>query len=187
MGASKKVRRWYEKHGIEYIPGDWGARSDTGETMSRDNTSSHYGGSKGHSRTQLVSSDAGMAWWWEKRSLPWLPRQWEDQEMVLALDEFFEPYISLLNHPKGNLLRQLINDRLTYEDIGENENISKQAAWKKLRSAVRDLTRLIAYDDPAFGPAEEGRRREDGRRRDYDAEREAAERVFDHYMARRLT
>jgi hypothetical protein len=171
---SKKIRRWYQRHGMEYLPEDWGQRSETGESDSKQTATGPYGGQLGNEQTTLVANTGEMQWWWEDKRPPWTQRH--DRAWVVTLDEFFAPYLSMLNRPKGNLLRQLINDRLTYEAIGKEVGMSKQGAWKQLKSAIQEVTRLIALDDPEFVP------QPDGRRRDRDAEREAAGRVFARYL-----
>lgn len=177
MSASKEVRRWYHDHGMEVIPQDWDARSETGEsdTVLRV-TNWHNRILDDNKRTQLRPFTAGDSWWWEALTPLWQPR--DDRETIERMEAFFAPYIAMLPYPKGNIIRQLFNDRLTYAEAGDREEMTRQGAHAALQRAVRALVKLIAQDDPSFLPPA------DGRRRDYDAERAAARRVYDRYMRR---
>jgi hypothetical protein len=69
--------------------------------------------------------------------------------------------------------------RRTQADIAREESRTQQAVSAALVRAMRDLLRAIAKDDPDWTPPK------DGRRRDYDGEKKAAERVFDRYWTSR--
>jgi len=165
--TAKDIRRWYTEHGMPYLEEDWGERAETGESSGPQVQEGE--------RTKEVRSTAATPdrmWWWEKQTFPWRARTLEEKEWALALESFFTPYVALLPRPKGNLLQQVFNDLRTYADVGEEAGIKRQSAHEAVERAVRDLTRLIASDDPLFRPPP------DGRKRDYEEESRAARRVF---------
>lgn len=177
MSAPRNVRQWYHKHGVPLREEDWGDRFENGESATPSRATEWYGRMfDDNKRTQLRPFTAGDSWWWELLSPLWPPR--EDRETIERLEAFFAPYIALLPYPKGNLIRQLFNDRLTYAEAAEGAQLTRQGAYAATRRAVRALTRLVANDDPDFVPPT------DGRRRDYEAERAAAWRVYDRYTRR---
>lgn len=116
----------------------------------------------------------------DRESVPlWTGRSVEDVEYMKALADFFDPYIALMARPKGNLIREYMGLRKTEAEIGKEYGLSQQAVSQALQRALRTLTRLIAMDDPEWKPPA------DKRRRDYEGEKKAAERVFDRYWRRR--
>lgn len=147
----KDIRRWYQQHGVEFIASDWKRDPETGESLYPDGLDAER-----RDVTRLV--DSTWMRFFEEGQLPWfLPR---DRDTVEALEEFFSPYIAMLPRPKGNVLRQLVNDTLTYQEIAEDRDVSRQGAWKQVNAAVTELVRLVARDDPAFTPPRDGRRRD---------------------------
>lgn len=180
MRPPKEVKDWHKKHPeVPLVETDYIGRLDSGETDAQEKATSYYGSWEAHSRTHLFSSEAGMSWWWEDKVAPWAPRGWTEADWVIVLDDFFAPYLAMLPRDQGELVRQLINDRLTYAEVGQSRRVSRQAAHQRAQTALRDLTLVIAQDDPAF------RREADGRSRNFKAEAEAAERVFDAFLKRR--
>lgn len=171
----KEIRRWCHDNGIEYIASDWGPRSDTGESAGP---------------TAWISQEHRTTASWSMGNLlkaaddptagsMWHDRTPEDREYIEALEDFFDPYIAMLPRPKGNLIREYMGMRRTQRDIGRSEGVTRSAVTHALKRALRDLTRLIAKDDPEWVPPA------DKRRRDYEGEKEAAERVFGRYWRRR--
>jgi hypothetical protein len=169
------IRRWYHEHGMPYEEEDWGPRDEHGESAGPQN--------QRQERKDLVrSSDSspGRLWWWEKQIFPWRPRTPHERDWANLLDDFFMPYIAMLPRPKLNLVQQLFNDLKTYTEVAEYEGTARSTAHENVQRAVRDLTRLIANDDPLFRPPA------DGRRRDYEEETRAARRVFIIFLNKRL-
>ncbi len=117
-------------------------------------------------------------WWWEKQHFPWRERTADEKRWIYLLDAFFVPYIAMLPRAKGNLVRQVFGERLTYQEVADEAGGKRQSAHEAVWRAVQDLTRRIAEDDPDFVPPQ------DGRRRDHAAETEAAKRVLDAYLLR---
>lgn len=166
----KEVREWYRANGMEYIPEDWGDRFDTGESADREGPDPRVLGRE-HLRVFLPGSFLeGSAPWSQSRSS-------EEREYMEVLEDFFQPYIAMLPRPKGELLRQMMNDQKTYAQIQEDEGrASRGSTVNAGKRALQALIRLIAQDDPEFvAPL-------DGRRRDYEAEATAARRVFSRYL-----
>jgi DNA-directed RNA polymerase specialized sigma24 family protein len=183
----KDIKRWYHEHGVPFERQDWGERDyETGESAGPQVQAPEYStereGTVGERRrtTAVRSTDPTPAntWWWEDKKLPWPQRSREEQSWVEQLDAFFEPYMALLPRPKGNLVRQFINDRRTYQEIADYAGVKRQSAHESVKRAFQDLTRLIARDDPLW------REPADGRRRDHDAENRSARRVLFVYLNR---
>ena len=160
----KEIRKWYADHGVEYIPEDWGARGNKMNFM----------GTSMPSYILMLEE--------EGRAKPLWPQRGDgEREYVLALEDFFAPYIALLPRPKGNLIEEYMGMRRTQADLARSEHVSQQAVSKAMKAALRSLTRLIAKDDPEYVPPQ------DGRRRDFEGERAAAMRVFVRwYLSRDL-
>ncbi len=201
----KEIRRWYREHGLEYLPGDWDRRGGTGESASYQpvtpERAPEFGASRSTSKKihplsddRLVYEEAMSAS--EQTSLPggvggthfqsrfhalWAAQRTpEDREEVEAMEEFWFPYLHMLPVPKANILWQVMNARLTYEQIGEARGTSRQAAHDAVRTATRDLLRLVAADEPRFVP------HADKRRRDYEGEEAAALHVLNRYWKGRF-
>lgn len=154
----KEIREWYQANGMEYIAEDWDADAPQVQEPER------HGGM----RARTIEPNMVLAV--HPHRTP------EERTRMEALEDFFEPYISMLPRPKGELIRQLINDQKTYEAIRQDEGrASRGSTINAGKRALQALLRLIANDDPDFTPPA------DGRRRDYEAERAAAERVFARY------
>lgn len=165
------IRRWYQDNGVSYEKEDWGPRSETGESAGRQREKAERSGPD-----RVSGHDPTSEWWWERQRAPWRERDVDEAQWAWALEDFFGPYLAMMSRPKGNLLRQLINDGRTYAEIGAYNGVTRQAAYAAVKRAMQDLTKLIARDDPSFD------RPDDGRQRDYEQERASAERVFDRYM-----
>lgn len=172
------IRRWYEEHGVSFLTEDWQARTDVGESATRQHQppEDHW---KGAAHRRFLPHDPTEQWWWERQHFPWHPRTHEEREWQETLEDFFTPYISMMPRPKANLLWHVFGQGNTYQEAGADEGMSRQGAQQAVKRALRDLTKRIALDDPLF------RLPPDGRRRDYDEERRAARRVFVTYLTRR--
>ena len=168
----KDIKKLYEKYGIEYLPEDWGKRSDTGEGLENlpdpdrhSNTSSGWFAG--------LQDDAPF-------KVLWRARTEGEQEEIEALDEFFAPYLIRLPLAKQNLIHDYMGWRKTQTDIGREVGVSQQAVSKDLHAAVRALTRLVAEDDPMF------ERPRDNRRRSRHDENDAAMRVLNAWWFERF-
>jgi hypothetical protein len=173
--TARDIRRWYHKNGMAYEHEDWGPRSDTGES---DSPQMQEG-----ERTKEVRSTASTPdrmWWWENQTYPWRERGYAEKRWLYLLDQFFAPYLAMLPRPKGNLVRQVFGERQTYAEAGVEVGLSRQGAQQSVARAIRDLTRLIALDDPLFRDPPG-----DGRKRDFEEEARAARRVFMVYVNKR--
>lgn len=182
--TQKDIARWYHENKMEYLKDNWGPRDENGESASKQVQLPEYATKEGGGSSAVRSTDptpgGDSAWWWEEQELMWEQRSPDEQQWIDALDDFFAPYIAMLPRPKGNLIREVFNDRHTYVEVGkDNQFYDRQAARKAVQRAVRDLTKLIAQDDPMFRPPL------DGRQRDFEAEQRAARRVFVLYLNRR--
>jgi hypothetical protein len=172
----KDVKRWYREHDMEYIAEDWGARDpETGEGL--ENADVRGGKWKGgrQASTAFLNFTQWLSWLEDQGVVEplWRPRSVDDRAYVVALEDFFQPYLGLLPRPKGNLLAEYMGSRRTQADIAEATGRTQQAVSAQLKTALRALIRRIAEDDPAWTPPS------DGRVRDYDGELRSAERVFD--------
>jgi hypothetical protein len=169
------IKRWYHDNGMRYEHEDWGLRDEVGESAGEQHQTQE--------RKDLVrSSDStpGRLWWWEKQVFPWRARTRQEIDRQNLLDDFFAPYLSMLPYPKLNLVQQVFNDLSTYTELAQSEKRARSTVHEATALALRDLTRIIANDDPTFKqPA-------DGRRRDYAEEQRAARNVLDAYLTRRL-
>lgn len=165
------IRRWYQDNGVSYEKEDWGPRGENGESAGRQREKAERSGPD-----RVGGHDPTSEWWWERQRAPWRERDVDEAQWAWKLEDFFAPYISLLSRPKGNLLRQLINDGRTYAEIGEYNGVTRQAAYAAVSRAVQDLTKLIALDDPNFAWPD------DGRKRDFAAERQSAQYVLEQYL-----
>ena len=167
------IKKWYAKNGMEYIPEDWeGSRT------------SYFG-------TKRKGADAGMVLrgytagdgWWADKAYVWAheARTPQEQMYIELLEEFFTPYLALLSRTDGNLVRQLVlnTHRLTYAELAKKHGLARQSAWEKAQRALQRLTRSIAEDDPQFEDPK------DQRRRDFDAEQDAARRVLKAFILKR--
>jgi hypothetical protein len=161
------VRKAYHDLGLPYLDEDWGPRSETGESVGRQSQDPER-----RDILRTVAATPDQMWWWERHHYPWRQRSHSEEEWLLFLEGFFAPYIAMLSRPKGNLVRQVYGDRSTYAEAGALTRLSRQGAQQATERALRDLTRLIANDDPDFVLPT------DKRRRDYEAETTSARRVF---------
>jgi len=165
----KDIKTWYRTHGMEYIAEDWGPRSDTGESTVAPRARALRVGREEVWSWLSVPDDAEIAGA-EQRTV-------EERGYIEKLEAFFAPYIAMLPAHKGEVLRELINDRKTYGEIREDHKYPhRSSAQRAVELATRALVRLIAQDDPEF--------MRQPRSRDLELEREAAERVFDRYLRR---
>lgn len=172
------IRRWYHDHGMPFEEEDWGPRDETGESIGRQvQQPERSPGKDGSTSVRSTAATPDRMWWWEKQRFPWRERSIEEKRWLYLLDAFFAPYLAMLPRQKGNLVRQVFGEGMTYTEVGEEAGIARQSAHEGVQRAVRDLTRLIALDDPMFNPPR------DGRRRDYAEETRAARRVFVVYLA----
>lgn len=168
------IRRWYHDNGMAFHPEDFGVRAETGESIGPQTQDREREGRDG---IRSSASTPDRMWWWEKQRHPWRERSEGELEWLYLLDQFFAPYIAMLPRPKGNLVRQVFGDRMTYAEVAEANGVKRQSAHEATKRAVQDLTRLIAEDDSMFTPPA------DGRTRDHEAETRAARRVFMVYVA----
>ncbi len=173
------IRRWYHDNGMPFEEEDWGPRSETGESSGPQVQDREREGRDG---IRSSASTPDRMWWWEKQRFPWRERTQGEKEWLYLLDAFFAPYIAMLPRPKGNLVRQVFGEQMTYREVAEEAGLfDRSGARKRVLAAVRDLTRLIANDDALFSPPP------DGRERDHEAEARAARRVFMIYVATQRT
>lgn len=170
----RDIRRWYADNHVPYIEEDWGPRDEDGESAGQQTQDREREGRHG---VRSTASTPDRMWWWEKKHFPWSARSSEEKRWVYALDAFFAPYLAMLSRPKLNLVQQVFNDRTTFQEVADEGRITRQSAHEGTRRAIRDLTRLIADDDPLFHAPT------DGRRRDYAEEARAARRVLVTYLA----
>lgn len=170
----KDIQRWYAKHGMRYEEEDWGPRSETGESDGKQVQ-------EGERTKEVRSTDStpSRMWWWERQVFPWKHRTLEDRDWVLALDEFFAPYLAMLPRPKGNLVQQIYGDLSTYQAVADETGVSRQAAHKATRKAVEQLTKLIAMDDHVYACSQCGLPHAP------ESATEAAQRVFERFLRTR--
>lgn len=174
----RDIKKWYSQHNMEYIPEDWGLRDpDTGEGLTGTSAADRRTNNKVHTGWFSPGYFAGGR---EPFSALWRARTEFEQEEIEALDEFFAPYMIQLPLAKQNLIHDYMGWRKTQTEIGEETGISQQAVSKDLRAAIRQLTRLVAEDDPDFIPAP------DGRKRNQALEDEAAGRVLNAWWEKRF-
>lgn len=102
----------------------------------------------------------------------------------LQLREFLWRYIARLDERRQELLMALLAGE-SERQLAARLGVNPSTAWRVTERAVRALVREMALDDPNFREWDKARRR--GIRgsvpRDYDAEREAASRVFERFLA----
>jgi hypothetical protein len=175
---NEEIRRWYVAHGLPYLEEDWGLRDDTGESARAQHQEPERTVDDSGNTQSVRSVDPSPAnrWWWEDKQFPWEQRSRPEQDYVEALEEFYTPYIAMLSRPKQALLYEAFFQRRQFSDIAKDERMSRQGARQATMRAVRDLTKLVAMDDPLYVPPA------DGRRRDYEAEALAARRVLAIYL-----
>lgn len=173
----KDIRQWYHDHGIEYLSEDWGERDDVGESATRQHQmAERYFETTG--RRRVRSMDPALSTWFDGMQFPWSPRPELDRAWITLLEEFFAPYLATLPREKGETLARLFNDRMTYQEAGEEAGITRQGAHRAVTRALQDLTLLIAKDDAWF-------QNEKNRPRNHPMENRAARRVFMRYLAQK--
>lgn len=181
MVKDKDVVAWHLEHGIEYIPKDWGERDAvTGEGL--ENAGNEYWGEREHHSVSSWPLTPAVLEAQAHRKTLWPPRSGSDRDVMDALEDFFEPYLSMLPRPKGNVVREYMGFRRTQSTIAERKGITQQAVSARLLSAVRHLTRIIAIDDPLYRELAAG----DGRRSFQDEAPAAAQRVLNVYWTKRF-
>ena len=178
-----EIKEWCKANGIEFIPEDWGQRDpETGEGLENDPYLPSRRDEKTYSLSgadELQGAELALRRGGGHVSLHlWPERGDADEDTVEVLDDFFEPYLSLLPRTQGNVLRQYMGERRTYGELGGHHS----SAQERVERALRRLIRLVAEDDPNC-PAPGGGR---GNRRDFDGEVAAAHRVLDRYWQRRF-
>jgi len=144
------IREWYEAHGMEYLPGDWDERSDTGESASVQQVRSdrfgqgHVYGGLDEAKLAFLEDEGLVMLLWEQR---------EDHEVLAALEEFFSPYMSAMPHSKRRVLEQYLMDRKTQSEIAAERDpaISQPAVSKQIRQAVQWVVKAIADSTPGAG------------------------------------
>jgi predicted DNA-binding protein (UPF0251 family) len=143
----RRVRRWHRRSGVPVIASDWGERLETGESA----------GFQPAWRGQAALRDPTEQWWWERQLLVWQPRTDKERAQYEALEDFFTPYIVQLRPSDQDIIRLLINDRLTYQEQAEKRGVKRQSAWEAVQAAVRRLLDTVSQDcpDPALS-VEEG-------------------------------
>jgi hypothetical protein len=147
---SDDIRAWYEAHGMEYLPGDWDERSDTGESASYQRQEKDRIGGKAvrggfdDAALEQAEEDGKVMLLWEQR---------EDHEVLAALEEFFSPYMSAMPHAKRRVLEEYLMDRKTFEDIAGDRDptITKQAVHQQVKRAVAWVIKAIADSTPGAG------------------------------------
>mgnify|MGYP003576198420 FL=1 len=174
MAAPKEVQQWYRDHDVPYIPTDWGRRAETGEGLSDD--------INWEERPDIVRSadpTPVRMWWWERQTFPWQPRTAAESSMIDALEEFFWPYLAELGVDEGFMLHRYLFDRATYQEIADDLGSTRQNVHRRVKTAIRTVTRRVAQQNPDF-VAES-----DGRRRNFEDEVEAARAMLNDYLERR--
>lgn len=165
------IKAWYAGHGVPFEPEDWGERDPSGESLGRQHQKPEQ---DPHKRSVFRLPE-----WYDGRTALWPQRTHEERMLHRELEAFFEPYLGLLPRAKGNLIRMVYGEQMTLREAGTEEGmVNRGSAHHALQRALQDLLRIIAQDDPDFQPPA------DRRRRDFEAEREAAERVFVRYHYR---
>lgn len=164
----KQVRLWFHKHGVEYIPDDWGdPRYHHGSGNARPT-----GGLPKDGQTHSLEYVQPYA------TPPWKQRVSElEREKIEALEEFFQPYIAQLPVAKGQVLYEYMFLRRTLEEVGGYR--SKQAAHQALQRALQDLARIVAEDHGYAGP-------EDKRFRDKNAETREMKLALNRFWSERF-
>jgi hypothetical protein len=151
MSDTKEVKQWYDAHGIEYLPEDWGERDDTGESIGKQSSiAQRVGRDKVPAfdpevLNELEGDEGGVV------TLLWEQR--EDHAVLAALEDFFAPYLSWMPSPKRRVLVEYLLGRRSQEDIAVELGVSQQAVSKQLRAAVRWVVREIARGVRADAPA----------------------------------
>lgn len=172
----KDIKRWYHEAGVPLLNEDWGARDEvTGESIG---PQTQHREREGRDGVRSSATTPDRMWWWNKQRFPWRERTTTEKEWLYLLDQFFAPYLSMLPRAKGNLVREVFGEVRTYQEVADERGVRRQSAHEAVQRAVRDLTRLIALDDPLFHdpiPA--------ARKRDFEEEARAARRVFVTYIA----
>lgn len=166
--TAKQIRKWYHDHKVAYVKDDW--RSS--ERFPHWGISSTGASTMDTPYLEHLESEG-------RAGSIWRPRNAADREYVEALEEFFAPYVAILPRPKGNLITEYTGMRRTQASLAESKGVTQQAVSKALMSAMRALVHIIAKDDPAYVPPQ------DGRRRDFEGETQAAERVFVRFWLER--
>jgi hypothetical protein len=144
-----EVRQWYEANGMEYLPGDWDERSDTGESASYQPQSSE----RHHMKMAEMPDQDRLAEMEDEGKVMLLWEQREDHEVLEALEEFFAPYMSSMPHAKRRVLEEFMMDRKSQSEIAGDRNpeVTQQAVSKQIRAAVRWAVKAIADDTPGAG------------------------------------
>lgn len=150
--TDKEVRQWYDAHGIEYLPEDWGDRDESGESAGKQSGRPERVG-----REPVVAYDPESLAQLEGKKqttrgglgpdiLTLLWEQREDHVVLAALEEFFTPYLSWMPAAKRRVLDEYLLGRRTQEDIAGELGVDQSTVSRHLRAAVRWVVRELGRD-----------------------------------------
>lgn len=145
----KWVATWLSRHGLEYIPEDWG---EHGEYPFSGNAMPTAGLKPGKHNIPIPYVLDHRTPPWKQRATP------EEREKIEALEDFFTPYISQLPQAKGQVLYEYMFLRRTFDEVTGYR--SRQASSQALKRALQDLARLVAEDYPGYVRPADGRVRD---------------------------
>lgn len=145
-----ELRQWYETHGMEYLPGDWDERFESGESASHQRVPQQ---NVGRRHVTIGADEARLAYYEDKGLVMLLWEQREDHVVLEALEEFFAPYMSAMPHSRRRVLEEYLMDRRTLAEIadGREPEVSKQAIHQQIRRAVSWMVKTIADSTPGAG------------------------------------
>lgn len=150
----KKIRKWYHDHGMEFKAEDWGQRADTGESTSQQRAlGERYSDPTGDRRRvrgwgnlpgDVDSFETG------RRGALWYQRSLAERERLERLEEFFDPYLVRLPKRQEDLIRDVVGNRRTFEEIAAQHGSSRQAAYQAFKRAVFALVREVERHGESF-------------------------------------
>ncbi len=146
------IREWYKANGLEYLPEDWGARAENGESASPQTADPDRIGREWvrtydpHKLVRLESlEEDGVI-----VGLLFPTRSLEDAERNEALEAFFASYLVRMTDKRNELLEDAIlyGEDSTQAQLAAERGVSQQAVSKQLRAAQAWLVREVAKDWP---------------------------------------
>lgn len=139
------IRRYYESIGMEYQPGDWGARDESGESANHQPVEPERIG-----REWVSTMDPHVLAGLELEVGPvWQPRNAHDRLVVEALEDFFETHLPALR-PEGKqqALEDLMYARASLAELAEDKGVSKQAVSQARKRALSWVLRELSSQWP---------------------------------------